>query len=379
VAVALTAPRAGSPNRARASASLRSRGLPAAAPWLASAAKAHHRPGPAGCHLQLDEISRERVLEQLRRSIPDDLPGLKELLRDPAHSHLSLDEFLLETEVGLDLVYARGRSWTELRRTVGLESRPLAAGEGDVLGNLCKLTHVGDALRLGAWKKLLRLEPPADHREERVRDMLFAVLYGREPGAREATWQTWARHAILREELASLIPVLERENALLAPDRWLEPANPLVLHGRYLGVELSAAFDQRTKDGHFRDFFTGVEPVAEGRYELLLVTLEKSTQQKEHLRYRDFPLSERSFHWQSKASTTRDSKRGRRHLAPQAEGCVPLLFVRERADARPGVTMAFRYLGPVRPGPSQGERPISLEWELEHAMPAELLRAGRIA
>lgn len=334
---------------------------------------------PAGCHLHLDEISRERVLDQLRRAIPDDLRELRELLRDPAHASLSLDRFVLETEVGLDLIYARGRSWTELRRSVGLESRPLAEGEADALANVCKLTHVGDALRLGTWKKLVRLERPPGHLEDRVQNMLFAVLYGRELAASEKAWKAWSGHALLREELEALIPVLERENATLAPDRRLEPANPLALHGRYLGVELSAAFDQRTKDGEFRDFYTGVEAVAGGRYDMLLVTLEKTAQQKEHLRYRDFPLSERRFHWQSKAGTTRTSKQGRRHLAPAAEGCTPLLFVRERADDRPGVTMAFHYLGPVRPVADEGERPITIEWELEHAMPVDLLRVGRVA
>ena len=334
---------------------------------------------PAGCHIQLDEVSRERVLDQLKRSIPDDLRELRELLKDPAHVQLPLDRFILETEVGLDLIYARGRSWTELRRGVGLESRPLAEGEAEALANVCKLTHVGDALRIGSWKKLVKLERPIGHVEERLKNMLFAVLYGRALAASEQAWKAWAGHTLLREELEGLVPVLQRENAILAPDRRLEPANPLALHGRYLGVELSAAFDQRTKDGEFRDFYTGVEAVARGRYDMLLVTLEKSTQQKEHLRYRDFPLSERRFHWQSKAGTTRASKQGRRHLTPDTEGCTPLLLVRERADDRPGVTMAFHYLGPVRPVADEGERPITIEWELEHAMPVDLLRIGRIA
>jgi hypothetical protein len=334
---------------------------------------------PAGCHLHLDEVSRERVLAQLKRSIPDTVSELRTLLREPAHASLSLDEFLTETEVGLDLVYRQKRSWTELRRSVGLEERPLAEGEADALANVCKLTHVGDATRLEVWKKLFRLERPEGPLETRIRNMLFAVLYGRERAASETAWDAWSRHELVREELAALLPVLTRENAVLAPERRLDPANPLALHARYLGVELSAAFDQRTKDGQFRDFYTGVEAVAGGRYDLLLVTLEKSPAQKEHLRYRDFPLSPRRFHWQSKAATSQVSRQGRRHLDPDGERCTPLLLVRERADDRPGVTMAFRYLGPVRPVSAEGERPITVEWELADPMPADLVRAGRIA
>jgi hypothetical protein len=111
----------------------------------------------------------------------------------------------------------------------------------------------------------------------------------------------------------------------------------------------------------------------------LLVTIEKAAAKKEHLKYRDFPLSERRFHWQSKARTTRDSREGRRHLDPIAEGCTPLLFVRARDDDRPGVTAAFQYLGPVAPDGDEGERPISIEWKLAYAMPSALVQRGRVA
>ena len=58
------------------------------------------------------------------------------------------------------------------------------------------------------------------------------------------------------------------------------------------------------------------------------------------------------------------SPEGRRHLDPARYSVTPLLFVRERADERAGVTMAFRYLGPVDPDGADGERPITIEWRL---------------
>lgn len=41
--------------------------------------------------------------------------------------------------------------------------------------------------------------------------------------------------------------------------------------------------------------------------------------------------------------------------------------------------MAFQYLGPVDPDRDEGERPITIEWQLRYAMPREVLAAGRIA
>lgn len=334
---------------------------------------------PTGCHLQFDEVAREDVLAQIRRAIPDDLGGLQELLREPAHANLALEAFLRETEVELESIYRKKQSWTLLRRSAGLETRTLVAGEHEALQNLPKLLHVGDSLRLNCWERLAGLVMPNGEREKRVMRMLFAVLYGKERAPRAEAWGDWQRHAVLREELAALASVLRRRNAFLSEDHVLELHNPLVLHGRYLGAELSAALDHRTGDGDFRDYYTGVETTADKRFDLLLVTLEKAAGIKEHLRYRDFPLNELRFHWQSKAKTTQDSVAGRRHLNPVVENCTPLLFVRERSDDRPGVTMAFQYLGPVVPDGITGERPITIEWQLRFAMPLELVRHGRIA
>ncbi|MEO8076664.1 MAG: DUF3427 domain-containing protein [Acidobacteriota bacterium] len=203
------------------------------------------------------------------------------------------------------------------------------------LENVHKLTHVGDERRLAIWTRLTLLEAPVGEADRRLARMLFAVLYGKEIAAGVRAAELWIEHVLLREEIAGLVPVLRRLNAVLSPPRLLAPEIPLVLHARYLGVELSAAFDHRTAEGKFRDYYTGVEPTDGGKFDLLRVTLDKAAATKEHLRYRDFPLNERRFHCQSKAATTRDSQPGRRHLEPARHGVTPLLFVRERADDRP--------------------------------------------
>lgn len=334
---------------------------------------------PSGCHFHFDPLAREDVLEQVRRAIPTDLRGIRELLRDPAHSRLSLEAFLHETDVEVDDLYGSDRSWTLLRKQVHLEPRTPSDGEMDALHNLPKLLHVGDEARLGQWECLVQLQVPATEMARRLTAMLFVIVYGKQVAASPAAWEQWTRHALVREEIGALIPVLRARNALLTPPHELKPDVPLRLHARYLGTELSAAFDQRSTKGAFRDYYTGVEATGDGKYDLLLVTLEKSAAKKEHLKYRDFPLSEHRFHWQSKARTHRDSREGRRHLDPAKENCTPLLLVRRRDEDRPGVTAAFQYLGPVTPDGSEGECPISIEWKLSYPMPLSLVVGGRVA
>lgn len=187
--------------------------------------------------------------------------------------------------------------------------------------------------------------------------------------------ELWRGHAALRAELGELLPLLAKRADSLPRAAVLGPEVPLVLHGRYLDVELSAAFHAITqKDGKYRNFYTGVEAVCGGVYDLLLVTLQKGDVEKEHLRYRDYPIHETLFHWQSQAGTRQEDRSGRRHLRPAEEKVQPLLFVREAKKDERGVTGAFRYLGPVAPQSARGERPISIEWGLTAPLQPEWVR-----
>jgi hypothetical protein len=161
----------------------------------------------------------------------------------------------------------------------------------------------------------------------------------------------------------------------------LEPDVPLVIHGRYLDVELSVAFDSVARtSGCYRHFFTGVERVGGGRYDLLLTTLDKGDVTHEHLQYKDFPLTESLFQWQSKSSTRADEENGLRLVEPRSHGATPLLLVREAKKDSRNVTSAFRYLGPVEPVKHSGERPITIEWRLgTPLLPEWVRRWGTVA
>ncbi len=330
---------------------------------------------PSGCVLQFEERAQRDILDRVKRAIPSTLDGLRALLGAHRDAGWGLAEFLRETEVDpLDL-YRAGRCWTSLRAEVGLGVLPRDE-EGEALANVQKLLHVSDPCRLEAWRRFVEAEPPETTADRRIAAMLFVVLYGKFEAARlDELWARWALHGALRDEVRQLVPVLEQRADALPRSGVLESEIPLVIHGRYLDVELSAAFDATTsREGRFRNFFTGVETVCGGRYDLLLVTLDKGDQKHEHLQYADFPLSEKLFQWQSQSRTRADSEGGLRHLQPSERGVTPLLFVREtKKDAR-GVTSAFRFLGPVLPHSHRGERPVTIEWRLFTPLRPEWLR-----
>jgi len=331
---------------------------------------------PSGCLLQFEERSQRDILERVTRSIPSDVTGLRELLRAHRDAGWALSDFLRETEVDLLDVYRQKRSWASLRADAGIAPAPADAAEREALANVQNLLHVADAARLASWRRLLDLEEPGSELERRLAAMLFVVLYGPfEAALFEDRMVAWRSQPTLREELRQLLPVLEaRADALPRPST-LEADVPLVVHGRYLDVELAVAFAAiASTDGRYRRFYTGVEKVAGGRYDLLLATLDKGDQKHEHLQYKDFPLTEWLFQWQSKASTRADEEAGLRLLRPRDHGTTPLLFVREAKRDLRGLTRAFRFLGPVEALKHTGERPVTIEWRLGTALRPEWVR-----
>jgi superfamily II DNA or RNA helicase/HKD family nuclease len=331
---------------------------------------------PSGCTVAFEERSREEMLQSLRRAIPSNVAGLRDLLAAHRDEGWDLKRFLDETEVELGDLYRQHRSWTTLRADVGLATLPDAPDERAALSNVRKLLHVGDPRRLDAWERLVRLEIPTSAVERRLAAMLFVILHERFPAAAlDDHLARWRQQHHLRDELAQLIPVLRQSADHLPRDGLLPGEIPLVMHARYLNVELSAAFHAVTrKDGRYRNLYTGVEAVCDGRYDLLLVTLDKRGVAQQHLRFKDYPINEQLFHWQSQSETRQDDNKGRRHLRPLEAGVQSLLLVRETQKDERGATAAFRYLGPVSPQSAQGERPISVEWRMQTPLKPEWVR-----
>jgi hypothetical protein len=334
---------------------------------------------PSGCVLHFEERAQKDLLERIARAIPTDVRGLRQMLSDHKERSWDLATFLEETEVDLLDLYRSKRSWTSLRADVGILSMPSDEAEREALSNVQRMMHVTDPLRLGMLERLLDGDTPRTESERRLALMLMGLLFDLvEVRKLPSLLSRMRQYGALTAELRELIPVLRGRADRLPLDEPLTEEIPLLLHAEYRDFELSAAFDTITKDGKLRHFYSGVEPVAGGRYDLLLVTIDKGKVAHEHLRYHDLPLSPTRFQWQSQARTTAEDARGRRHLKPEACGVESLLLVRDAAEDARGATGApFRFLGVVTPVRAHGERPITIEWALPTPIVDSWLRRWR--
>lgn len=332
---------------------------------------------PSGCSIELDRVSKEIILDNVARSIRLTRRSLATELKESGARGLA--DFLEQAGLELIELYRGGRTFSELRRAVGLPC--LDAGlEEEALGRgIGRLIHVDDIGRIRAWSRWLRGEGPAS---EALRRMLLVPLLGR-VGER-AAGDLGPLEARLRAHpaiVAELLEVLDLLRAQLTHTTmpFVHPARvPLQVHGTYRLDEVMSAFGDVRGGGLYRPR-EGVHFDESSGCNLLFVTLQKDEDDySPTTMYADYALSPTRFHWQSQSGTRPTDKKGRRHVHHETDGVTPLLFVRERRKDERNETMPYRFLGPVRLIDWSGERPMNVEWELATPMPAETLRVARV-
>jgi len=142
--------------------------------------------------------------------------------------------------------------------------------------------------------------------------------------------------------------------------RVVEEPVGLVLYGTYDRDAIAAAFNDKNnpswKVGH-RDI-----DVAGTHHTVLMVTLRKGDQKKIEHRYADRFLSAHEFQWESQASTTEASLKGRRIRGIEGEARTIHLFVQYEFH------QTFTYLGPLKYVRHEGEKPMRVRFELQQPL-----------
>jgi superfamily II DNA or RNA helicase/HKD family nuclease len=333
---------------------------------------------PSGCTIQLDRASQESVLANIRQAVGQGRSGLIEDLRQVGD--VPLAAFLAAAGIELEDVYAGDWSWSELRRRAGLDATPRADGDLPYERAFARLLHVDDGPRLDGFSSLLATSrAPAGDPASDVQRMLFALL-GRD-GPVGKIGQTWAdlwRRPHLLEELRQIVAVLGDRSRRLT--RAL-PRVPLRVHATYSLDEIMAALDERDAKDGLKRIQTGAVHLARLRTDLFFVTLEKSAKHyTPTTMYRDYPMTQARFHWESQSSCHQDTPAGRRYvsLAPGRPDDA-LLFVRARRQDERGVTSPYTLLGRCFYRTHRGGKPMQIEWDLEHPMPPALFQETKVA
>lgn len=287
-----------------------------------------------------------------------------------SYGDLELADFLRESGLALANVLSQGRrSWTELRRAADLPASPGSALEPSLLKRVRAFAHVDDPDRHDWYRRLLAEDAPSygamSSQEQRIARMLYHSFW---PGEDDVVGGL----AALREELAVRSEVRQvidlgfggAEHVTWRLEGTLSHL-PLRIHARYQREEILAALDFPRKPNSFRE---GVWYSQALNTDVFFVTLKKSeADYSPTTMYRDYPISPSLFHWESQSTTSLQSPTGQRYVNGTS---TVLIFARQEQKDDFG-TAPYLFLGPASYVNHEGERPIAITWELEHAMPTD--------
>lgn len=337
---------------------------------------------PAGCHIWLDRLAAREVLDNVRRNLNVRAAELARYLREL--EPVDLAGFLELAGLDLaDLYRGSGRTWTDLRRLAGVESRPPGPHEGRLGRAFARLLHTDDRERLDALAAMVEAArtpgyaAPASERDLRLATMAHHTLWGvtAPPGDRRAGIARLAAEPARRDELGEIVAVLRNRQPRLAPRLTEARTIPVHLHARYSRDEALAAFGV-ANPGAVRE---GVRWVEHERADILFVTLDKSAAEfSPTTMYDDRALAPDLFQWESQNATSPDSPVGRRYISHAQSGSQVHLFLRptKRRDGHLGPP-PYLYAGPCTYVSHRGARPMRIIWRLAHPLPPDVFRISQ--
>jgi superfamily II DNA or RNA helicase len=333
---------------------------------------------PPGCHIHLQQVTKDQILRSLRTAINQSWRRLQTELQSyvslKGRAHVRLADFLRDQALRPEEIYRdQGRSgWTSLKRAAGITSSSPAPEDDYFSHRFSDLLHINDPEQC---ELLLKLSDPKVTYEtlgerERLRLQLLAYQIDgqhQQTGTGHQFLTRLANAPELRSELGELGGVLEgRSNLRFQPIPGLEDV-PLCLHASCGSREILTAVEWLTPEKR-TPFQAGVLALQNRKVELLFVTLDKSQGFHDAIAYRDYAISPERFHWQTQNSAGPETTAGQRYLNSPGNGWSFQLFVR-RTQEEP-----YCACGPVYLEGARGEKPMSIEWRLGVPLPLRLFQ-----
>lgn len=336
---------------------------------------------PSGCQIILEPKAKRTIIQNIKDQLNVNAAALAREVS--SYSELHLSTYLEESGREIKEIYrgGNGNSWTSLLRRSRLLTEPAPDGELPLLKRMASFLHVDDRERIEAYQRLVSDAAPSydslSPRDQRYARMLFFNFWDKAGGytSYQQGLTALQSHKAVREELNQVLDhcLAHAEHfpiSLDGPHRDL----PLKIHSSYNRSEILAALGVAKFGGQMPGSFAqGVVDAKEWNTDALLITLEKDEKDfSPTIQYKDYAMSPNRFHWESQNATAEDSPTGRRYREHEQRGSHVLLFVRRYKSTDIGGSEPWMLLGPARYAAHTGSKPMAIEWELQHELPADV-------
>lgn len=343
---------------------------------------------PAGCSIQLDRISRQYVLENIRANLAQlnvQIPERMQNFASESGQELTFGNFVrfhnYEPEILLSTT-----TWSEWKAKAGLIPPAQDPDLAKLRKTLLRAAFTNGPAEIARMRNVVRLlaQGAIDQAIEASSSSIYSVYYHLwgEPGSRlgiqsmaEAFQRLAANHSILAD-LSEIFDWALDATDVSGEGPRLPFACPLEFHARYSARDIQAAFGKATLETAGQTG-VGVLHFPEVKAFALLVTFQKTEKDfSPTTMYDNYPISRDLLHWESQSTTAQRHQDGQNLIRHQARGYTVLVFARDQ-KTRNRITVPYTYLGPVDMVSYENERPIRFVWRLRSPMPVEMFEDNR--
>lgn len=343
---------------------------------------------PAGCAIQLDRLSRQYVLENIRENLGRlavQVPDRLQTFASETGQELTFGNFIRYHDYEPEVLLAK-ESWSEWKAKAQLAPIPGDPDLARLKKALIRAAFINGPQEVALLRQVLaKLSVGLVTEALALAGASAMLLYYRIWGDKadkvgirclEDAFRRLAANPSICADLDEILAwsLDATEVAGITPK--LPASVPLELHAQYGIREIQAAFGRANLESSGQAG-VGVMHFAEVKIYSLLVTFQKTEKEfSPSTMYADYPISRELLHWESQANTAQHHSDGQNLIHHQERGYTILVFARGQKK-RNGVTVPFIYLGPVERVSYESERPIKIVWRLRHTMPVEMFEDNR--
>jgi superfamily II DNA or RNA helicase len=338
---------------------------------------------PTGCAVELDKVSQEIVLDNIKDSIASNRPQIVSLYKSIKKPE-SLKQFFAKSELHLQDFYKNDFYFTQLKREAGLITNEQTDEEKAFGRSIIRSIHIDSISRLKWSISFFSNSISPSYSKLNKQELTYLRMWAANFGEIEEVSQLdqlinrfWKYPEIVNEYCSLMEYLLDEVTH--RTKTWENSYDiHLELHSKYSRDEIMAAFNDIRK-GKLYLPREGVFYHKETKCNLLFVTLNKSEKDySPSTMYRDYAISNTLFHWQTQSNTKPTTKKGIRHLEHKEKGITPLLFIRNQRNDERRETEPYFFVGPVKLNRWDGSQPMNIVWKVEEPLPADIYKSTSV-
>ena len=339
---------------------------------------------PLGCSIVLEKKAKQTILENITAATTINRNKLIQKIQGFQHQstlELNLRNFTEFYNIPLQSIYKRG-GWNRLCQEAGITQDFSSVNENEIVRAISKkwlasssTSYFQFILKLAKIKFKIKISQYTES-EQLMLLMLHYDVWQNAGGynSLEESIQQIGNNPVMVEEIIEVLEILLDEISFKEIEIDLSYKQPLKIHARYTRDQILVAFGLSTfqQKSSNRE---GAALIQKHNTEILFINLIKSEENfSPTTMYDDYAINETLFHWQSQNSAGPKTPKGLSYINHKDDKKKILLFVREKSNDEFGNAMGYVFVGEGLLKSHEGEKPMSIKWELSEPLPHYLWR-----